>query len=62
MVKATELLKTFELIIRAKQAGGNTMQLKTMIQATSAVNAKRLGEAQYGKGSVVGNPREVKLK
>ena len=60
MVKTTDILKTFELIVRIKQSNGSTMQIKTMVQATNSNNAKRLGEAQYGKGSVYGNPREIK--
>ena len=60
MVKATDFLKVFELTVRAKQSSGGIMQIKTTVQATSSANAKRLGEAQFGKGSVIGNPREIK--
>jgi hypothetical protein len=61
MVKATDFLKVYEFTVRVKQSSGNTMLIKTTTQASSSAMAKRLGEAQYGKGSVVGTPREIKL-
>ncbi len=62
MVKATEFLKMFELTVRIKQSSGSSMLIKTTVQSSTSAMAKRLGEAQYGKGSVVGTPREIKIK
>jgi hypothetical protein len=60
MVKSAEFLKMYELTVRVKQPTGNTMQIKTTVQASSALLAKKLAEAQYGKGSVMSTPREIK--
>jgi len=61
MVKATEIIKSFEAIIRIKQDSGSTLQIKTITQATTAAMAKKLLQAQYGKGAVMGTPREIKV-
>lgn len=60
MVKSADFLKTYEMTVRIKQPTGNVMQIKTTIQASSTSMAKKLAEAQYGKGSVMGTPREIK--
>lgn len=62
MVKAADFLKMFELTVRVKQSSGSTMLIKTSVQAGTTAMAKKLGEAQFGKGSVVGTPREIKVK
>lgn len=60
MVKATDIIKSFEAIIRVKQDNGNVLQIKSITQATTAAMAKKLLQAQYGKGAVMGTPREIK--
>ena len=61
MVKATDIIKSFEVIVRVKQDNGSVMQIKTITQATTAAMAKKLLQAQYGKGAVMGTPREIKV-
>ena len=61
MVRATDIIKSFEVIVRVKQDNGSTMQIKTITQATTAAMAKKLLQAQYGKGAVMGTPREIKV-
>ncbi len=61
MVKSTDFLKTYELTVRVKETTGNILQIKTTVQASSPAMAKKLAEAQYGKGSVVGTPRQLKV-
>jgi hypothetical protein len=60
MVRAADIIKSFEAIIRVKQDNGSTLQVKTIIQATTAAMAKKLLQAQYGKNTVMGTPREIK--
>jgi hypothetical protein len=60
MVKATDIIKSFEAIVRVKQDNGSVLQIKTIIQSTTGAMAKKLLQAQYGKGSVMGTPREIK--
>jgi hypothetical protein len=60
MVKSTDFLKMYEITVRVKQPTGNILQIKTTVQAATAISAKKLAEAQYGKGSVMGTPREIK--
>ena len=61
MVRATDIIKSFEVIVRVKQDNGSIMQIKTITQATTAAMAKKLLQAQYGKGAVMGTPREIKV-
>ena len=60
MVKSAEFLKMYEFTVRVKQPAGNILQIKTTVQASSANMAKKLAEAQFGKGSIIGTPREIK--
>lgn len=60
MVKATDIIKTFEGIVRVAQSSGGMLQIKTTVQASSSAMAKKLLQAQYGKGAVMGTPREIK--
>jgi hypothetical protein len=60
MVKSADFLKIYEVTLKIKQPAGNVMQFKTTVQASTALMAKKLAEAQYGKGSVMSTPREVK--
>lgn len=61
MVKATEIIRSFEAILRVKQDNGSVLQIKTITQATTAAMAKKLLQAQYGKSAVMGTPREIKV-
>ena len=62
MVKATELLPTWEATIRVKEPNGTIIRVKTTVQATTAQMAKRLMQAQYGKDSVMNVPVRIKVK
>jgi hypothetical protein len=60
MVKSADFLKMYEFTVRVKQSAGNIIQIKTTVQASSSAMAKKLAEAQFGKGSIIGTPREIK--
>lgn len=52
-------LSTYELIIKV-QKSGFSQNMKTMVQAKNAYEAKSLAEQQYGKGNVIGTPRLIR--
>lgn len=52
-------LSTYELIIKI-QKPGFTQNMKTIVQANNAYEAKSLAEQQYGKGNVIGTPRLIR--
>ncbi len=54
-------MKTWEATVRVPNASGSSYQnVKTRVQASDYNQAKMLLEAQYGRGSISTNPREVK--
>jgi hypothetical protein len=52
-------LATYEVIIKVQKAGFS-QNMKTMVQAANAYEAKSLAEQQYGKGNVIGTPRLIR--
>ena len=49
-------MKTYEVKVRLPKA----MPQWVKVQANSPNNAKAMVEAQYGKGCILGGPREVR--
>jgi hypothetical protein len=53
-------MKTWEATVKVPgPSSNNFMQVKTIVQATDYSKAKMLLEAQYGKKSIVSNPKVV---
>ena len=53
-------MKQWEVYIRLPRDNGVISQVKTALFAENVHRAIQLFEAQYGKGSLIGIPREVK--
>ncbi len=54
-------MKTWEATVRVPNGSGSSYQnVKTRVQTSDYNQAKMLLEAQYGRGSISTNPREVK--
>jgi hypothetical protein len=53
------MMTTWEVYIRIPK-NGHSVQIKTQVVAENVHRAIMLFEAQYGKDTVIGIPREVK--
>ena len=49
-------VRTFEMTIKLPKTGNQ----KIRVQADNPHKAREMAEAQYGKGCIIGNPREIK--
>jgi hypothetical protein len=47
-------LQSYAATVRVRMGGGGTIFIRTQVQAEDINRAKRLLEAQYGVGNVVG--------
>lgn len=53
-------MKTWEATVRVPNASNSSsQQVRTRVQATDYNQAKMLLEAQYGRGHIVVNPKQV---
>ena len=62
MVKAADILPTWEATIRVKEPNGTILRVRTTVQATNSAMARRLLQAQYGKDAVMNVPARIKVK
>lgn len=62
MVKATEILPTWEATIRVKDHNGAILRINTTVQANNSAMARKLLQAQYGKDAVMTVPKRIKIK
>lgn len=54
-------MKTYKATVRVRSAsGGGTMVVWAQVSASSPIDAKQMLEAQYGRGSVISVPTEVR--
>jgi hypothetical protein len=62
MVKASDILPTWEATIKVKEPNGTILRVKTTVQAANSAMARRLLQAQYGKDAVMTIPTRIKIK
>jgi len=62
MVKATDILPTWEATVRVKEPNGTVLRVRTTVQAANSAMARRLLQAQYGKDAVMNIPTRIKIK